>query len=129
MNYSFVNLTVLEQELKNAVVDLLVDGKESLETPIGHTKHVDTQEVANRLGDVLGTEANFFNFCWEQNSLYNWSKAWFEIGLTKIYVTKGKSLKTIIDEILAAVRDEITGKEKEFMYASVNAEGFGTMYG
>lgn len=128
MNYSFVNLTVLEKELKNAVGDLLVDGKESLETPIGHTKQVDTQEVANRLGDVLGIEANFLDFCWEMNSLYDWSKAWLEIGLTKIYVTKGKSLKTIIDEILAAVRDEIAGKEKEFMYASVNAEGFETMY-
>ena len=121
--YSNVNLTALERALKDAINKKMKEV--DYDAPIGK---YNTQYISNTLASVLGINTKINSFCWQAKILCDFFTCTLNIGLTQIEITKGKSINTIIGEILAAVSDEYHGKCYENSYYTVNDEGIGVLY-
>ena len=121
--YSNINLTALEGALKDAVNKGMKEV--DYDAPIGK---YNTQYISDALASVLGINTKINSFCWQAKILCDFFTCTLNIGLTQIEITKGKSINTIIGEILAAVSDEYHGKCYEQSYYTVNDEGLGVLY-
>lgn len=125
MVYSNINLSALEGALKEAANKMIAQDNGDLDSPIGR---LSTNYIANTFGMILGIEPQTNDFCWQAKVLCDFYTSTLKIGLTEINITKGKSINTVIGEILAAVIDELHSKAYESTYYSIDDEGFGVYY-
>ena len=120
-------LEALESALKNELVKFNRNEKMDWDCPIGTNECVGTNEVGDAISRVLGTKFVKDSFCWQADAIADFGYGYVSVGLTKIYITKGKSINLVIKEILAACHDETASKSKEMMYLTENNYGVGFM--